>query len=711
MLKRILICSALLVVLAGMSVSAQDVDKIKIPELNPLEIPEVEKVVLDNGLRLYLLQDNSLPLFNVNVRLNCGSYLEPADKIGLAGICGTVMRTGGTAKWTGDEIDEKLEGIGGTVETGLDDVEGSAFVNVLSEYTDLGLDVLAEVLRRPRFDQDKVDLALSQARTAISRRNDDVGEIALREYRKLIFGKDSPYARTAEYATLDAITQDDLIAFHNTWVRPENVQMAIFGDFDKKEIVAKVKALFGDWKRGTQTVPPPPTFDYQWRSKVYYVDKPDAAQTYIRMGHLGGMVTDADYADKIVMNSVLGLGFGSRLTNAVRTKMGLAYMAVGRYISNFAYPGYFFALASTGNSNTVKAAREMIKQIRSMQTDMPTEEEMAKGKDGYLNSFVFNFDTRREVVSRMMNYDFYGLPEDFLQKEKERVEQCTPEAVMAAAKNNLRPDNMIVLVVGNIEEFDMPLDSLGFGPAEEIDITIPKPERKGEELVINDDNIAKGRAIIEAGITAQGGLDAFKAVKTLAMKATLKLVMGEQEMGVPIEFWQQFPHNSKSEINFMGRTMVELKIGDRSWSTGEDGALAEVSKEQAAKAVKDHDRGTIRVFSAFDDPYYRPVYAGSGEVDGVAVEWVALLGADGEEMARFGFNAADNMLAAKSYFGETMRGAGTMVESYSDFKDFGGISMPTTTVTKMDGSRVMEYDITEQSVNVELPADMFAIPE
>ena len=114
-----MIVFALMLVLLPAVTGAQDIDKLKYPKLNEIKIPKVEQVTLDNGMRLYFLQDKSLPLLNVNVRINCGSYLEQADKIGLAGICGMVMRTGGTEKWTGDEIDELLEGIGATVETGI----------------------------------------------------------------------------------------------------------------------------------------------------------------------------------------------------------------------------------------------------------------------------------------------------------------------------------------------------------------------------------------------------------------------------------------------------------------------------------------------------------------------------------------------------------------------------------------------------------------
>jgi len=692
--------------------AAQDVESITFPPLNPLEIPKVEKIQLDNGLRLYLLTDKSLPLFNVNVRLAAGSYLEPGDQAGLAEITGTVMRTGGTRTWTGDQIDELLEGIGGMVETNFGDVEGGAFVNVLSDYADTGLLVLAEVLRYPRFDQDKIDLAMVQARTNIARRNDEVSEIALREFRKLIYGAESPYARTMEYATLDKVTRDDLVAFHDRYVRPENIQMAIYGDFDKNKVLARVKKLFGDWKKGTAAVPPPPVVDYQWRKQVYYAEKKGAKQSYIRMGHLGGMLKDPDYADKIVMNSILGLGFGSRLTDEVRTRLGLAYSAGGRYVSNAAYPGYFFALASTDPGNTVKACRAMIEQIRSMQTVPPTDMEMKKGKDGYLNSFVFNFDSRREVIGRIMSYDFYGLPEDFLQREKTRVEQTTKDDVVAAAKRSLHPDSMVILVVGDKEKFDLPLDSLGWGPIEAVDISIPAPQQADqEELVVNDANIAKGMEILGKAIAAHGGTEAFAGVTSVVSTRSIKLVMGGQELPATVNSWEVIPDKEKSEISIMGQKIISLRVGQQGWRTDQTGQMVPLSADEVAEGEKERLRETIRVFQAYGNPYYKAVYNGRGELGGTPVEWVAILDASGEQLARFGFDAGSHTLAAKMYFDQTMMGEGMVTEKYSNLQPKGKITLPTVTVTELNGQKIMEENISVFDVNTAIAAEVFAPPQ
>ncbi len=707
-----LLLALLMLALAATAQDEEKLDRIRssFPDLNEIRIPDVEVMTLDNGMKLYLLEDKSLPIFNASVRINCGSYLEPADKVGLASICGTVMRTGGTEKYGGDELDEILEGIGAMVETSIDIDHGGAYVNCLSDYKDLGLEILAEVLRRPVFDSDKIELAKVDERTAISRRNDEIGEIARREFRKLIYGPDSPYARHTEYATVDAITRDDLLEFHGQWFHPDNIQMAVWGDFDKTKLLEKIDEHFGDWPAGKAEVPPLPEVDYEWRSKVYYVDKPDAAQTYIRMGHLGGKVTDPDYTDRIVMNSILGLGFGSRLMKNVRTKEGLAYSTGGLYISNYTYPGYFLCLASTNHENTVAATREMIRQIRSMQTDPPTQTEMEYGKDGYLNSFVFKFDSKREIINRIMEYDAYGLPEDFLQKEKQGVEKVTPDDVVRAAKNNLRPDQLIILAAGNGAEFDLPLDSLGLGPVDTIDIAIPRAEPE-DELIVTPEARERGEALLMAGVDASGGLENFKKINSIETQGTMTLFMGGQQLPIKLHQIEVIPDKHRVEMSFMGQKMFDIRKGDSGWKTDQATmAVVEKTDSDIESDEKDKLRNTVYIFRQADSPSYQAVYAGDGVVDGTPVEWVALLDEDSETICRLGFHAENHSLICQRYWGESAAGEGNLEKMFLDRQEHAGVMLPNKTVINMNGQKVMELTVDQRTVNGTIPEGTFTKP-
>jgi predicted Zn-dependent peptidase len=452
---------------------AADYRSLKYAKLGDIEVPEGEQITLANGMRLFLLEDHELPLVNLSVRIRTGSVYEPAEKIGLASITGEVMRTGGTAGMTGDEMDEELEAIAASVETGIGLNSGSASMSVLKRDLDKGLSILADVLMNPAFREDKIQLAKMQAASAISRRNDQVGAVAGREFDKLIYGPESVYARHEEYATIGSITRDDLVAFHQRYFGPNNAMLAVWGDFDTKQMIKKIEQAFETWEKVDLQLPTVPEVKYEFRKTVNVVRKDDVNQSNVYLGHIGGLRSDPDYFALIVMNRILGGGFTSRLFRNVRSREGLAYSVFGSYSANYDFPGEFYVGCQTKSESTVYAIRAMLREIEKMRESEVTDEELALAKDSFLNSFVFNFDTKGEVVNRLMTYEYYGYPADFLLQIKENVEKVSKEDVLRVATKHLQPDKVQILAVGRPQDFGDPMSTLG--PVNEIDITIPGP--------------------------------------------------------------------------------------------------------------------------------------------------------------------------------------------------------------------------------------------
>ena len=452
-----------------------DYKSLEYPKLGDVEVPEVRQMTLANGMRLFLLEDHELPLVNISVRIRTGSIYEPAEKIGLASITGEVMRTGGTASKTGDEIDEELEAIAASVETGIGLNSGSASMSVLKRDLDKGLSILADVLMNPAFREDKIQLAKMQAGSSIARRNDSVGAVAGREFDKLIYGADSVYARHTEYATIGGITRDDLADFHRKYFGPDNAMLAVWGDFDTEQMVKKIEKAFETWERVDLQLPEVPKVRYEFRKTVNVVRKDDVNQSNVYLGHIGGLRSDPDYFALIVMNRILGGGFTGRLFKNVRSREGLAYSVFGAYSANYDFPGEFYVGCQTKSESTVYAIQAMLREVEKMRESEVTDEELALAKDSFLNSFVFNFDTKGEVVNRLMTYAYYGYPADFLQRIKENVEKVSREDVLRVAKKHLKPDKVQILAVGRPQDFDEPMSELG--PVNEIDITIPPPQQ------------------------------------------------------------------------------------------------------------------------------------------------------------------------------------------------------------------------------------------
>lgn len=453
----------------------QDYEQLKYPKLRDIKVPEVERVTLPNGMRLFLLEDHKLPLISISVRIRAGSMYETADKIGLAAITGAVIRIGGTKTKTGDEIDEELERIAAFVETSIGLDSGRASVSILKKNVDTGLAILADVLMHPEFREDKIALAKMQLRSAISRRNDSSGQIASREFDKLIYGPDSVYARHIEHATIDNITRGDLVAFHKRYFGPNRMMMAVWGDFQTKEIIEKIKKAFEGWDKIDLNLPEEPEVDYDYRKTLNLIRKQDINQSNIILGHIGGLMSDPDHFALTLMNRILGSSFTGRLFQNVRSRQGLAYSVSGAYGMHYSHPGAFSVGCQTKSESTVRAIRAMIGEVHKMRHEEVTDEELAIAKESYLNSFVFNFDTKGEIIMRLMIYEYYGYPTDFLQKTKERVEQVTRADVLRVARKHLRPDKVHILVVGRPDDFDEPL--LVLGKVNELDITIPPPKQ------------------------------------------------------------------------------------------------------------------------------------------------------------------------------------------------------------------------------------------
>lgn len=461
----------------------QSWDEIEYPELNSFEKPDVEFFELDNGIRFYLVEDDELPLINLRTLVRTGGFLVPNEKAGLQSITGTVMRSGGTTSISGDELNELLEDRAARMETGIGLTSGSASMNVLKEDFEELLPVYLDLLQNPAFPEDRLDLAKTQQKTAISRRNDETLPIGVREFQKLIYGPESVYARTTEYETIDNITREDLVEFHEKSFVGENMMIGVIGDFEMDNMKQMLEDAFQDIPAGNELELTFPEINYEFVNTINFVDKSDVNQSFVMMGHIGGMRENPDYAKIQVLNRVLSDGFSGRLLQVVRSQMGLAYTVFGEYGSGNFFPGIFYAGVMTQSETTAEAINAIIGQIERLQNEPITEKELRDTKDRFLNSLVFEYDSRASVLNEQMSFDYAGLPDDTFDRLVEDIQQVTIEDVQEAANKYMQPENLQILVVGNGEEIGDQLQQ--FGEVNEIDITIPQPGDE-EEVVAGD---------------------------------------------------------------------------------------------------------------------------------------------------------------------------------------------------------------------------------
>ncbi|WP_088243352.1 M16 family metallopeptidase [Calothrix rhizosoleniae] len=449
---------------------------LQFPPLSDVKLPKYERYVLNNGMVVYLMEDHQLPLVSGSMIIRTGDRLEPGGQVGLASLVGTVMRSGGTKNHSPDQLNQMLEQRAAGVETGIGGTSGAASFSALREDLDTVFGLFTEVIREPAFAQDKLDLAKTQQRGQIARRNDRPDSIASREFNKLIYGEDSPYARTTEYATLNNISRKDLLAFYQKYFHPNNTILGVVGDFDPQQMKSLIQAKLGDWKTNPQLGKPRlPGVSQAKPNGVFFVDQPQLTQSNILIGHLGGQFNSSDYPAMDVLNGVLN-GFGGRLFNEVRSRQGLAYSVYGVWSPRYDYPGVFIAGGQTRSDATVQFVKAIQSEIQRIQTQPISSKELAFAKESTLNSFVFNFQDPKQTLSRLMRYEYYGYPADFLFRYRRAVEATTVADVQRVAKKYLQPDKLVTLVVGNKKDINPPLTQLS-AQVIPIDVTIPSPSQ------------------------------------------------------------------------------------------------------------------------------------------------------------------------------------------------------------------------------------------
>ncbi|XGV98453.1 MAG: M16 family metallopeptidase [Leptolyngbya sp. BL-A-14] len=444
-----------------------------------IKLPDYTRFTLANGMVVYLVEDHELPLVSGSAFIRTGDRLEPATKTGLAELVGTVMRSGGTQARSADAINEFLEQRAASVETSIDEDSGNAGFETLTEDLPEVFDLFAETIRQPAFPIDKLNLAKTQERGGIARRNDEPDAIADREFRKLVYGNSSPYARYTEYATLETINRDDLVQFHQQYFSPNNVLLGIVGDFDSKAMRQLVEAKFSDWQPAMKKTIALPAVAQAKQGGVFFVNQPQLTQSNVQIGHLGGKVSSPDYPALSVMNEVLN-GFGGRLFNEVRSRQGLAYSVYAYWGPQYDYPGLFVAGGQTRSDATVPFIKSVRAEIERIRTALITPTELAFAKDSVLNSFIFNFQQPEQTLSRLLRYEYFGYPNDFIFRYQKGVAATTIADVQRVAKTYLQPEKLVTLVVGNQDTIKPPLQSLG-QPVTTVDITIPGAEKPGSK--------------------------------------------------------------------------------------------------------------------------------------------------------------------------------------------------------------------------------------
>jgi len=678
-----------------------------LPAFKPAEPTRIQ---LSNGMVIFLQEDHELPLIDATMRIRGGSRDEPAAKVGLVDIYGDVWRTGGTKSKTGDELDDQLEARAAKIETdGNADSTTIAF-SCLKQDLDTVFPIFVDMLQNPAFRDDKLELAKEELSSSISRRNDQIGSIAAREAAKLAYGKDNPYARTPEYATVAAVTREDLVQWHQKYVYPNNIIIGMVGDFDAKQMEQKLRAAFESWPKGLDA----PAFHADFKTAapgIYFVEKPDVNQSEIRMVSLGIERNNPDYFAVEVMNEVFGGGFSSRLFSNIRTKQGLAYAVNGSIGASFDHPGIFRIGMGTKSATTVEAIQSLNAQIDDLVKTPPSTVELARAKAAILNSFIFNFDTPEKVLREKMAYEFYHYPLDFLERYRTNIEKITSEDVARVAQKYVHKDQMPTLVVGNSEEMGAQKLTV-LGKVTPIDITIPTPggEAQGEgaaEAAPAASN-PEGKALVAKFVQAIGGKDKVAGIKAVEQRASTVRNTPQGEITVETDNFVQYPDHVYSQISApMGKmVMAATPSGGFMAAGGQSGEMPAPAREDAMKGLK---RDPIAVAQHADDPKYTFAASGTKKLGDVEAN-VLKINADGADAVWY-LDPKTNLPLRSEYAAMSQSGPVSRAADFADWKPVDGITLYTARTVSDNGKVTAKESIKQWTFNPKIDPAIWQKPD
>jgi len=442
----------------------------KFPELN-FQIPRTERVVLECGMPVYLLHDSELPIINMTAMVRVGSVYEPAGKSGLSGMVGAVMRSGGAAGITPEAMDDELEFMASAVESGIGGDMGTVSLTTLKKNFSRTLQLFSAVLLKPDFSGARVEIARRQVVEALRRQNDDPKQIADREINRAIYAG-HPLGDITTFASAGSISRQDMVDFHRRFFRLDNMILAVSGDFDRTRLLSELNKTFTSEKnRSPLLLPEVPQPKLQFEGELLY-GKKDVNQTVIRMGHLGLTKDSPDIYAVRLLNYILGGSFTSRLTMEIRTNQGLAYNVGSQFDIGRRFTGSFIAETETKAESTLKAIGLMKKIIGDMTRAAVTDAELNAAREYMINSFMFGFTTPSSIVSQRARLEYYGYPEDYLEKYRENIAKVTKMDILHAAQKYLHPEAFKLVVIGDAAKFDQSLATLG--NVRELDLK-PKP--------------------------------------------------------------------------------------------------------------------------------------------------------------------------------------------------------------------------------------------
>jgi zinc protease len=676
----------------------------------PFEFPKHETKKLANGLTVYFVEDHRLPLVAYGLEVLAGGTVAPVQKAGLASLVATLLREG-TAKRTSQQISKLVDDAGGSLSATASDDTIAVSASFMKSYADLGIELLADITRNPKFDQEEIDRNLQQIQSGMAVQYADASYLADSVSGRATLGT-NPYAYPNDGTprTLKNLKREDMVAFHAKYFAPGNAYLAITGDLTAEEAFAKAEKYLGDWQGALPTVEkfpaPPPA-----APRIFVVDLPSSVQSQIRVTQVGIPRNHPDFLALRLGDQVFGGSFNSRVNLKLRANEGLTYGATS-HLDSWRQAGMLGVNTFTRTEKTAEAIKMILDLYQEWKANPTTEAEFTEAQRFLIGSFGLSLETSGAVAGRLLAAAIHGLPEDYWSGYRQRLEGLTRDQVGAVVRRLIVPDKMTIVASGNAKVFVKDLEKLG--PVKviavpDLDLMAPDMLKVKEVTTSTPEGAARAKKLVEAAAAAMGGPAALAGVKDMTSKGPIKLMMPQGSMNAESTELILYPDRYKMTMKLPMGEMIQAVDGSTAWVA--QGPQVQILPGEAGQELTRSidTAAALGLLRQAVEGKAELMYLGPSEFEGRKLEgirWKRYAFA-----AKLYFDAATGLPAKLSY---PALGAGGVTDTdtvLGDWRAVDSLKLPFTETIYQNGKKVAERTVTERLMNSGLKPALFQKPQ
>lgn len=692
--------------------------------VEPIRLPPIKTVTLDNGLKVIVIEQPTLPIVQFSLRVRAGAIHEPTDRTGLATFTALMLRQGTTNR-TADQISEAIDFVGGSLGASADVERTDVTARVLKKDLQVGLDLVADIIQNPNFPEKEMGIIRNQLIAEVRSTQDDPESLAAAHLDFALFGTIHPLGRAMSEQSLNAITRDDLVTFHGMYYRPNNSVLAVAGDVKADEIINLVKKAFENWQKAEIPPAPLPEVSKPQGYKVRFVHKPGQTQTHIEIGHLGLAVTDPDYIPTVLANYVLGGGaFSSRLLQIIRSKAGKTY-SIFSYFPSYSFPGYFRTSTFTRNDQAFETLRLIWDEFKKFKEGGITQEELQAAQDNIAGSYILRLETLSGLTMTVLNNDFYGFTMDRSRNWRKMVRSVTLEQANRAIRDRFDPDNLAIVLLSDIKILEGQTElapGLSVENVSVVDWLAPvtarakpyaefiatPPETGPTQLEWKAQITPEAKALLEQAFAAQGGFEKLAQLRDTYVKVRGSVFQGGQEFKVEGEVWIKLPNKLRQTVKFTGGQSTIIYNGVQGWVEA-GGRVRDLPAQALAEVGESIELDSLLFLWNIARAEYTFEIVGTAQVDGQETQILRMTNGQGKS-ADFYFDL--KRFVPLKIVQQTQGESGQVQKEslLSDYRQIEGFWVPFALKTLEDKELQDSYEVLEFKFNTGVGDEQFEKP-